>query len=134
MTRSLKNPKHERFAQELAKGIDPTEAYANAGFVPNRANAHRLMASDDVRARVAAIQDRSAIRAEVTAASLIEQAEEVRVRAMAAGQYGAAIRAIREKGILAGIRVEKRQNTHRTADNYTDDELAAFITDDAAMH
>jgi hypothetical protein len=49
----LNNPKWERFAQELAKGITPEDAYAKAGFKAHRQNAHRLMTNDDIKARVA---------------------------------------------------------------------------------
>ncbi len=56
--RSLKNPKHERFAQELAKGKTADEAYQNAGFKPNRGNAARLKANENIRARVNELQTR----------------------------------------------------------------------------
>jgi phage terminase small subunit len=32
---ALDNPKHERFAQELAKGKSQVEAYAEAGYKPS---------------------------------------------------------------------------------------------------
>lgn len=68
----LANPKHERFAQELAKGKTQIEAYENAGYQPNPSAASRL--ADDVKIceRVAEIQERAAIRAEVTLASITE--------------------------------------------------------------
>ena len=67
---ALKNAKHERFAQELAKGKSQAEAYATAGYAPSEPNASRLTSNDKVRARVAEIQERGAIRAEVSIASL----------------------------------------------------------------
>lgn len=67
---ALTNPKHERFAQELAKGKSQAEAYAEAGYAPSEPNASRLTSNDKVRARVAEIQERGAIRAEVTIATL----------------------------------------------------------------
>jgi phage terminase small subunit len=60
--RSLKNPKHERFAQELAKGKTADEAYQNAGFKPNRGNAARLKANESIRARVNKLQTRAVER------------------------------------------------------------------------
>ena len=39
---ALKNPKHERFAQELAKGKSATEAYRLAGYKPDDGHASRL--------------------------------------------------------------------------------------------
>lgn len=55
----LKNPKHERFAQELAKGKTPEAAYKDAGFKPARQNAHRLMTKDDIQTRVQEIVSRA---------------------------------------------------------------------------
>jgi len=126
---ALANPRHERFAQELAKGKSQSEAYQNAGYEPSEPNASRLTRNDKVQARVAELQERSAIKAEVTAASLIEEAEAVREKALAAGQYAAAIAAIREKGVLAGVRVEKRESTHKSDPKaMTDDELALIAS------
>jgi hypothetical protein len=47
--------------------------------------------------------------AAVTAESLIEQAEEVRKRAMEGHQFSAAISAIREMGVLSGMRIERKE-------------------------
>lgn len=125
----LSNPKHERFAQELAKGASPEKAYETAGYKPARQNAHRMMTNDDILMRVQEIQGRAAVRAEVTVASLIDEAEEVRAQALKDGQYSAAIAAIREKGVLAGVRVEKRENRNTVDPNkMSDDELAAIAS------
>lgn len=66
----LSNAKHERFAQELAKGRTADEAYAEAGYKPDRGNASRLTANDSVQTRVAEIQERAAVRVEVSLASI----------------------------------------------------------------
>lgn len=125
---ALANPRHERFAQELAKGKSATEAMEAAGYSDPR-NSTRLTKNDEIAARVAELQERGAIKAEVTAASLIEEAEEVRAKALAGGQFSAAIAAIREKGVLAGVRVEKRESTHKTdPKSMSDDELALIAS------
>ncbi len=49
----LKNARHERFAQNLAKGMSATAAYEKAGYKPNDQNAARLTRNDEVRSRVA---------------------------------------------------------------------------------
>lgn len=67
---ALTNPKHERFAQELAKGKTQIEAYEVAGYSPNRSAASRLAEDVNICERVAAIQERGAMRAEVTIATL----------------------------------------------------------------
>lgn len=69
----LGNPKHERFAQLLAKGLTADEAYEQAGYKPDRGNASRLTANHNVQTRVAEIQERAAIRAEITVASITER-------------------------------------------------------------
>lgn len=64
----LKNARHEKFAQELAKGKTADEAYQLAGFKPNRGNAARLNANESIRARVEELASRGAEKAEWTAA------------------------------------------------------------------
>lgn len=120
---ALSNHKHELFAQELAKGNTADEAYVLAGYPRNRGNAATLKAKQSISDRVAEIVSRGAIRAEVTLASLLTEAEEVRAAAFAAKQFAPAIAAIKEKGVLSGLRVEKRENFNRNADEMTDAEL-----------
>lgn len=69
----LKNPRHERFAQELAKGKSGAEAYALAGFEPNRHNASRLKANETVRARVDELLQAAALRVEITQSRVLEE-------------------------------------------------------------
>lgn len=49
---ALKNPKHERFAQELAKGKSATEAHKLAGYSFNRGNAATLKRNKQIAKRV----------------------------------------------------------------------------------
>lgn len=103
----LDNPRHERFAQELAKGKSADESYTSAGYKANRGNASTLKANQNVIDRVAEILDRGAVRAEITVESLIAEAEEVRAKALSTGQLSAALQAIREKGVLSDVRIER---------------------------
>lgn len=64
----LKNARHEKFAQALAKGSTADEAYAQARFKPNRGNAARLKANESVVKRVGEIQSRTSEKAEWSAA------------------------------------------------------------------
>lgn len=48
----LSNPKHELFAKELARGINYSQAYRNAGYEDNRASASRLRNAPHVAQRV----------------------------------------------------------------------------------
>lgn len=70
---TLANPKHERFAQELAKGRSQAEAYAEAGYAPSEPHASRLASNGKVGARVSEIQERAAVRTEITVASITER-------------------------------------------------------------
>lgn len=67
---ALENSRHERFAQELAKGKSQSEAYAEAGYKESRSAAARLASDVNICARLAEIQERAALRVEVTVASL----------------------------------------------------------------
>lgn len=69
----LKNPKHEKFAQELAKGKTADEAYRIAGYSKHRSNAARMIANDSIRQRVAEIQGKGAERAEITVERVINE-------------------------------------------------------------
>jgi len=55
---ALKNARHERFAQEIAKGKSASEAYAIAGFRPNSGNAATLKATESISKRVEEILKR----------------------------------------------------------------------------
>lgn len=79
--------------------------------------------------RVMELQSGGARRAEVTVESLLLEAEEVRAKALEAGQFSAAISAIKEKGVLSGKRIE-RSEAGKPGDfsRMADDELEQFIS------
>jgi len=106
----LSNPRHERFAQELAKGKTADEAYVLAGYKKNDGNATRLKGNERILERLGELQNRAAKRTEVTVESLIAEAEEVRRLAVEKGQLSAAIAAIKEKGVLSGKRIERSEH------------------------
>jgi hypothetical protein len=51
----------------------------------------------------------SSSAADVTAESLISEAEKARVRAMDNGQLSAAVAGIKQKGVLTGKRIERSE-------------------------
>lgn len=69
----LDNARHERFAQELAKGASQVEAYRLAGYAPIEANASRLIRNDKVATRVAELKLAAAERTEITKARVLEE-------------------------------------------------------------
>jgi phage terminase small subunit len=52
----LKNPRHEAFAQALARGMSAAAAYVEAGFKSNRHNAAALALEKHIRTRVTELQ------------------------------------------------------------------------------
>lgn len=143
---ALTNPKHERFAQEVAAGRTASDAYRTSFGKDNRRYASELGQRPDISGRIQDIlshrandarqaAEKAAERLAVSVESLIAEAEEVRLAAMAAGQFAPAISAIKEKGILAGVRVEKREQTLRNIADLSDDELAriAFAGGEGAI-
>jgi hypothetical protein len=115
----LKNPRHEAFAQALARGLSAAAAYAEAGYKPNRHNAAALAREQHLLTRVTELQDQqaalhqqattaAAASAQVTIESLMADAEAARVKAMAErGGAAAAVSAITAKAKLAGLWREK---------------------------
>lgn len=126
---ALDNPRHERFAQELAKGKSASEAYVAAGYGESRSAASRLSTNVNVQARLAELQERSAKKTEVTLETLTAELDEAREIAIKLGQPSAMVAATREKAVLLGMRVEKRESTHKTDPKaMTDDELALIAS------
>jgi phage terminase small subunit len=116
----LKNQRHELFAQALASGKNATDAYELAGYKRSHSNGPALARTEEISARVAQItaeafeQQRvttaaAAERAVITRHGLIEMAQEVRNRALQDGQLSAAVAAIKEIGVLSGIRIERSE-------------------------
>ena len=107
----LDNPRHERFAQALAKGATATEAYVAAGFKAHDGNCSRLRGNERVASRVAELQGRSAKRVEVTVESLAAELEEARALALTEKQTSAAVSATMGKAKLFGLIIEKHKHS-----------------------
>lgn len=76
----LSNPRHEAFAQALAKGKTADEAYAQAGYRPHRGNASTLRANQNVLERLTELQGRAAQKAEWSAADRLKTLSEIVAR------------------------------------------------------
>jgi terminase small subunit-like protein len=70
MAGPLRNARHERFAQELAKGKSQLDAYKAAGYRPDRGAATRLSANVSVQERLAELKEKSAERTVITVENL----------------------------------------------------------------
>jgi hypothetical protein len=104
----LRNPRHEKFAQEVAKGKTATAAMAAAGYSDPR-NSTRLTKNDEIRGRIEELQERGAVRAEVTVASLLGELEEARKLALKRGQASAAAQCSMGKAKILGLIIDRRE-------------------------
>lgn len=136
---TLDNPKHELFAQRLARGESQADAYAAAGYQPSEPHASRLASHGKVQARVAEILGRAAERAEISVASLTDRLVRIADIAEATGvekdeTTGAVTRssskhltvakgAIMDLAKLNGMIVERREVGVRRLADVPDDEL-----------
>lgn len=132
---ALSNPKHERFAQALAKGETADAAYVTAGYEENRGNATRLKANESIEARVAEILERAAMRAEITVAGISERllmiAEKGEKLAEASG-LSVARASLMDVAKLNGLVVDRKELASRNGGpieyaNLTEDEVNARI-------
>lgn len=74
----LDNPKHELFAQEIAKGTGNVDAYLKAGYRARDAHvggaaAGRLLGRVSILERVRELQTKAASRTEITIASVLQE-------------------------------------------------------------
>ena len=123
------------FARELASGKQPYEAAIAAGYPDSNCaprNARRRAARADVKAMVAELRAPVADKLEITLSLLIERADTIYKRAMAAGQFNAANGALKELGVLSGKRVERSERGEPGEfDRMSDEELRAAVTEQA---
>jgi hypothetical protein len=116
----LKNARRERFAQLLASGKNATDAYEQAGCNRSHSNGPALARTEEISARVAQINAEAlererttakvaAERCAITRQSLIEKAEAIFEQAKDNGQTAAAVAALKEIGVLSGIRIERSE-------------------------
>ncbi len=129
----LKNARHESMAQALAQGKTADDAYAEAGFKPNRGNAARLKANDSIQKRVAEIKSRVAEKAEWTAADRLLALKSI-FDASASDDRRTAIAAIAEANKMQGSYAPvKREHSGPNGGpieyaNLTEEEIDARIT------
>jgi len=134
----LANHRRELFAQLLFQGFSAVSAYAKAGYKRHDGNACTLAKHPEVLARLEEIRGEQtgfpvgtsaiAAKANVTAESLMEQAETILAKAMDSGQLSAAVSALKEKGVLSGKRIERAEiGGPGEFDHLSDDELLAAI-------
>ena len=119
------------FARELASGKRPYEAAIAAGYPDGscaQRNAQKRAQRADVKRMVAELRAPAADKLEITLSLLIERADQIFKRAVAAGQFNAAISALKELGVLSGKRVERSERGEPGEfDRMSDEELREAV-------
>ena len=129
---SLKNARHERFAQQIAQGKSAVEAYRLAGYraanKSGEAASSRLLRNVKVQQRVVELQQKVARKAEITLESLLQEAETQRKAALGAKQYAAANGALKLKAELSGHIIQRREDvTPRLSEAEIDARLCELL-------
>lgn len=114
---ALANRRHELFSQGVARGLTGQQAYRDAGFTATtdgtaEVGASRLLKRDEVRARVAELQERSAVRAEITAAGLTKELQDIMTKALrkdGSGHLNTARQCVMDIAKLNGLVVDKTE-------------------------
>lgn len=118
---TLSNPKHERFAQEIAKGKSATKAMKAAGYSDPR-NSTRMMKNDDIRHRIDELQGKAAEKHAITVDSLIEEFDGLTRLATARGQVAAAVSALTAKAKLSGLWIDRTEAKNENVNYVISDE------------
>lgn len=122
----LENPRHERFAQAIAKGASQREAYLDAGYSGTTGavdvSAHRLLSQPKVAARVTELQQKAAARVEVTVSWLLETAQGIIQEARTAQDYSAASMTLERAAKIAGLWVDRSEQA-QTVRTVTDEPM-----------
>jgi phage terminase small subunit len=106
----LRNQRHERFAQELARGRAACRAYDAAGYKPDRGAAARLSANVSVHARVRELQGEAAEIAVLDRAFVLKR---LMRNADQAEEMSAANRALELLGKELGMFVDRSEVQQR---------------------
>lgn len=105
--------KQRKFVEGILAGQGDTEAYRNAGYSPNmdeksqRYKARDLKNNGHIKTILTNFQLRNAEKMDLTAEGHTRQLLELAGKSEAAGQYGAAIRALELTGKVAGHYVDR---------------------------
>ncbi|MBN8648377.1 MAG: terminase small subunit [Caulobacterales bacterium] len=99
----LSNPKHEKFAQSIARGLSQEKAYIEAGYKGDRSAASRMSTNVNILRRVKEIQNDTQLRNNIEIDDIIDELEKTRKLAMALGQCHSAFLASMGKARLLGL-------------------------------
>jgi hypothetical protein len=128
------------YAQFRAAGNNPVEASKLAGYPPGSgfaSNAYKRDRRDDVKAWIGEFRKPIAEKLQITQQFLLEEAVGLYSDARIAGQYNAAVTALKEVGVLSGLRTERREHAlagmFDVIERMSVDELNGFIAGDLTI-
>lgn len=107
---ALTNARHEKFAQELAKGVSASDACRAVGIDPR--NSTRLMKNDEISRRVDELQERAVSNVLLSREWVLEQLVDNANLAKAAGDFGPSNQALNLLGKELGMFVERTENVN----------------------
>tara|TARA_X000001316_G_C922037_1_gene36784 strand:- start:193 stop:651 length:459 start_codon:yes stop_codon:yes gene_type:complete len=115
----------EKFCRNVVEGMSQTDAYIAAGYKVKsndvaKVNASRLLTNANVADRIAELRQKAVERTEVTLEWLVEEAVSTYRAAREDSAHAAATGALKEVGILTGLRVEKSERTNRNIQDVED--------------
>jgi hypothetical protein len=133
----LANAKYERMAQLLARGLAAVDAHEQAGYRRNDSNASTWANKPLIKQRVEEIKADAARlttrKLHIDKDYLVSEAERIQRLAEAGGNYQAAMNALKEQGVLTGIRIERQEvgqpGEFQAIEAMSRAELVAFIQD-----
>ncbi len=123
----LKNARHEKFAQNLAKGMSATEAYEKAGYKANGPNAGRMTKNDEIVERVAELQNRAAEKTGYTIVKATAELEEARQLAATEKNPAAMVSASMGKAKVNGLLVDKHLVGMKRIEDMNENELRTLL-------
>jgi len=112
MAGPLKNPAHERFAQNIVKGMTLAAAYEAAGYKRSEKNAARLRKVEGVATRIAELQTAVAEKTVITVADITQRLLNIAQKGENDGQpamLSVARASLMDVAKLNGMIVEKTQ-------------------------
>lgn len=122
------DPRRERYCQERVAGKNQCDAFLAAGFVGNSSssltgNSSAMSAEPAIIARIAELLERTAKKAELKRADIIEMIKNDRDLARTLGQPSAAIRGAELLGKEIGMFVDRKEIKTGTLDDLDVDQL-----------
>ncbi len=123
----LKNTRHERFAQNLAKGMSAAKAYEKAGYKRTDGSAGRLHRNAQVKRRVAELQNRAAEKTGYTIVKATAELEEARQLATTEKNPAAMVSASMGKAKVNGLLVDKHLVGMKSIKDMNENELRTLL-------